>query len=377
MSNSLKTSRSCQKLMISGAPASLLPATGGPSIQAQFEEPTMYTVEFRVSNQQNINVPAGNIVQQGFGNGNITPTATLQWSLGGNTIYRKCSVFSGVSISGVCEQLVASIADETILPVTFQVGINLSLGGKFVIGVNTVALVNVVTSGLAQIINGVALNTDGMTILLTFQTSFVDNGIYIVHAGLWTRLPNLGVGVNAGGSYTVVAQGTFAGQWWVDTDVNGTLDVVGTDQLHFAISTDPTYQQQYSVTIVGGEGTRPATPLPPTYQKYLTSIDGISRYGCVIIPTGASNQLSIAIPQDIGITSMRIEAGPSTAAVNNAITANNFLVQLTDYTFTNLLSTYFPLDQGFVPLPSQAAQITLFNFSAFDMVVSITWGVDG
>jgi len=375
MSNPLSTSRSCQKLMISGAPASLLPATGGPSIQAQFEEPTMYTVEFRVSNQQNINVPAGNIVQQGFGNGNITPTATLQWSLGGNTIYRKCSVFSGASISGVCEQLVASVSDETILPVTFQVGIILSLSGKPVIGVYTVALVNVVTSGF-QTINGVSL-TDGMTALLTAETSLVDNGIYIVHAGAWSRLPNLGVGVHAGGAYTVVAQGTFAGQWWVDTDVNGTLDVVGIDQLHFAITTDPTYQQQYSVTIVGGEGTRPATPLPPTYQKYLTSIDGISRYGCVIIPTGESNQLSLDIPQDIGITSMRIEAGPSTAAANNAVTANNFLVQLTDYTFTNLLSTYFPLDQGFVPLPSQAAQMTLFNFSAFDMVVSITWGVDG
>jgi len=375
MSNPLSTSRSCQKLMVSGAPPSLLPATGGPSIQAQFEEATMYTVEFRISNQQDINVPAGNLVQRTSGNGNITPTATLQWSLGGNTIYRKCSVFSGASISGVCEQLVASVSDETILTVTFQVGINLTLAGKPVIGVNTVALVNVVTSGF-QTINGVSL-TDGMTVLLTLETSGVDNGIYIVHAGSWTRLPNLGVGVHAGGCYTVVAQGTYAGQWWVDTDDNGTSDVVGTDQLNFAVSTDPTYQQQYSVTIVGAEGTRPATTLPPIYQKYLQSIDGISRYGVVHIPNGVNNQISFPIPQDIGITSLKIIAGPLTAAANEPITASNFLVQLSDLSFLNLLGTYFPLDQDFVPLPSQATTMTLFNFSAFDMIATIIWGIDG
>jgi hypothetical protein len=374
MSNSLSTSRSCQKLLLSGTPSTVIPATGGPSIQAQFEEPTMYTVEFRVSNQQNINVPAGNVIQQGLGKGNITPTATLQWSLGGNTIYRKCSVFSGVSISGVCEQLVASVSDETILPVTFQVGINLSLSGKPVIGVNTVALVNVVTSGF-QTINGVSL-TDGMTVLLTAETSLVDNGIYIVHAGAWSRLPNLGVGVHAGGAYTVGAQGSFAGQWWVDTDINGTSDVVGTDSLHFAQSIDPTYQQQYSVTIVGGEGTRPATALPPTYQKYFPSFDGIFRYGCVHIPAGGD--IGLAIPQDIGITSLMVNAGPLTATASEAVTADNFLVQLSDYTGLNILSTYFPLDRDFVPLPSQAALMTFFNLSTtFDMIVSIMWGIDG
>jgi len=104
--NSKTTSRSCQKLLLSGKPASIIPATGGPSIQAEFDDPTLYTVEFRVSNLQNVNVPAGNIVQPGPQAvpsvplaADITPTATLQWSLGGNTIYRKISVFSGASIS--------------------------------------------------------------------------------------------------------------------------------------------------------------------------------------------------------------------------------------------------------------------------------------
>lgn len=373
MSNPLSTSRSCQKPLISGTPSSIIPATGGPSIQGDFADPTLYTVQFRISNQQNINVPAGNIVQQGLGTGDITPTATLQWSLGGNTIYRKCSVFSGASISGVCEHITASVSDETILPVTFQVGINLTLAGKNIIGVNTVALVNIVTTGL-QTINGVSL-TDGMTALLTNETSFVDNGIYIVHAGAWTRLPNLGVGVHAGGSYTLVAQGIYAGQWWVVTNINGTNDLVGTDTLNYQLSNDPTYQQQYSVTIVGGEGTRPSTALPPTYQKYIPSFDGIFRYGCVHIPAGA--QIGIAIPQDIGISSLLVNAGPLTAAAAEPITASNFLVQLSDFSANNLLMTYFPLDRQFVPLPSQATIMTFFNFAAFDMIVTITWGIDG
>src|SRR5271157_4511863 len=238
MANKLSTSRSCQKSLISGLNSArvqaalnnnstILPTSGGPSIQAQFDEPTLYTVEFRISNVQDINVPAGNVLQPTAAIGHCTPTATLQWSLGGNTIYRRISVFNGASISGVCEQLVASISDDTILPTTQQVGILIN----GVLGVNTVATANVAApSGLAQTINGVALNTDGMAVLLTDQTSAIDNGPYLVHAGGWTQC----------------------------VETNTVDDVVGTKGLTFDNLGDPTYQQQYTITIVGGEGTRPA-----------------------------------------------------------------------------------------------------------------------
>ena len=375
MSNSLSTSRSCQKLMVSGMVSTILPATGGPSIQADFEEPTVYTVEFRVSNTQNINVPAGGLIQPPPLVGNITPTATLQWSLGGNTIYRKMSVFSGASISGVCEHLVASVSDETILPVTFQFGINLTIAGKRVVGVNTVAIVNVVaTSGLAQSISGVALNTDGMVVLLTNQTSSVDNGPYIVHAGAWTRLPNLGIGIHAGGSYTLATQGTYAGQWWGETSVNGVNDVVNVNGLTFNITTDPTFQSQYSLTIVGGEGVRPATALPPAYQTYLLSTtDSMYRYGSLLIPSASSD--TAQVPVDVGVTSVMITAGSTAGVANEAVTGDNFIVVFQSFN-GSILKYIFPPDT-FIPVPSQTASITAYNLSGFEMLVSFTWGIDG
>jgi hypothetical protein len=287
------------------------------------------------------------------------------------------SVFSGASISGVCEQLVASVSDETILPVTFQVGIYLSLGSKTVLGVNTVALVDITRSGLAQTINGVALNTDGMTVLLTNETSSINNGIWIVHAGAWTRLPNLGTGVHAGGSYTVVAQGTHAGEWWGETATNGIADVVDTNGVIFDVTTDPTFQSQYSVTIVGGEGTRPATALPPTYQTYLQSTnegDSTYRYGSLVIPEAGLD--SLVIPSDIGITSVMITACSTTGVSGEAVTADNFNAVVQSFNGA-ILKPYFPLAYEFVPLPSQAASIYFINFSTFEMQVSITWGIDG
>ena len=377
MSNSLKTSRSCQKLLLSGKPLSILPATGGPSIQAEFEEPTVYTVEFRVSNVQNVNTPAGNIPQPPPLVASVTPTATIQWSLGGNTIYRKISVFSGASISGVCEQLVASVSDETILPTTFQVGIPIVIGGKTVLAVNTVATANVpAQNGLAQVINGVDLDTDGMTVLLKAQVAPSTSGVWVVHAGVWGRLAPLAVGVHASGAYMLIGQGTHAGQWYALPAVS--TDVVGVDGLLFVPTNDPTFQLQYSVTIVGGEGTRPATALPPTYQNYLFSnSDQKYRYGAIII--SASGTDHIDIPTDIGITSVMITvaSNDSTVTTGQSITPDNFLVVTSDIA-TNTLKSYFPLDYTFVPLSSQASRIDFFNLSTtFDMLVSVTWGIDG
>lgn len=375
--NSKTTSRSCQKPMISGKPVSILPATGGPSIQAEFEEPTLYTVEFRVSNVQNVNAPAGNIPQPPPLIASATPTATIQWSLGGNTIYRKISVFSGASISGVCEQLVASVSDETVLPVTFQVGIPILVGGKNVIAVNTVASADVpVQVGLAVVANGVALNTDGMTVLLNAQIAPATSGVWVVHAGAWGRLPPLVAGAHASGAYMLIAQGTHAGQWYALPAIS--TDVVNANGLFFQPTTDPTFQLQYSVTIVGGEGTRPATSLPPTYQNYLLSnSDLLYRYGAIVV--SASGTDHVDIPQDIGITSVMITVGSndSTVTAGQSITANNFLTIIEDV-LSNPLKTYFPLDYTFVPLPSQASRIDFFNLSTtFDMLISVTWGIDG
>lgn len=56
-----------------------------------------------------------------FLSGDITPTAEIIWSLGGNTTRRVVSVFNGMSISGTAEHVNVRVSDETdLLNITQQ-----------------------------------------------------------------------------------------------------------------------------------------------------------------------------------------------------------------------------------------------------------------
>lgn len=94
------------------------------------------------------------------------------------------------------------------------------------------SLTNIATlAGLSTIVDGVALNTDGMRVLLNGQTLGSQNGILIVHAGAWTRSTDMAVGSDAAGSFTFVEEGTAAGSGWVCANAPGAI--VGTVALSF------------------------------------------------------------------------------------------------------------------------------------------------
>ena len=104
-------------------------------------------------------------------------------------------------------------------------------------GLDTKASVKVATTGnitlsAPQTIDGVSVIA-GDRVLVRAQTSAVNNGIYVVAAGAWTRSTDFD-GTPAqevsGGAYTFVEQGTlYADTGWVVTS-NGTR-VVGTDTI--------------------------------------------------------------------------------------------------------------------------------------------------
>jgi hypothetical protein len=100
--------------------------------------------------------------------------------------------------------------------------------------VRAVAITDVgALSGLAKTIDDVAIDTDGMRVLLTAQGSAVENGFWVAHAGAWTRPTDFYAGFHAAGSYSFVEQGTV----WHDTgwvcNTNQPNDVVDTDPLGF------------------------------------------------------------------------------------------------------------------------------------------------
>jgi hypothetical protein len=104
-------------------------------------------------------------------------------------------------------------------------------------------LSNITLSG-TQTVDGVAL-TAGQRILVAAQTNAVDNGIYVVAAGAWSRSVDMAVGSNAAGAFTFIEQGTsFADSGWVCTS---DAAVVGTDALNWS-------QFSGAGQIVAGEG---------------------------------------------------------------------------------------------------------------------------
>lgn len=88
-------------------------------------------------------------------------------------------------------------------------------------------------SGTATTVDGVALNTAGMRVLLTGQTTASQNGPWVVAAGSWTRPTDFAAGSHAASSAFFVEEGTANSDtgWTCTTDPPS--DVVDTNNLTF------------------------------------------------------------------------------------------------------------------------------------------------
>jgi len=100
------------------------------------------------------------------------------------------------------------------------------------IKVRALADVNVASlNGLANVVDTVAIDTDGDGVTLTAQSTGSQNGPWIAHAGAWTRPLNYQPGGSAAGTLVQVTEGaTYADQTWTCT----------TDPPNDVIDTDPT-----------------------------------------------------------------------------------------------------------------------------------------
>ncbi len=92
-----------------------------------------------------------------------------------------------------------------------------------------VSITNVALSGL-QTIDGVTL-VDGNRVLLVGQTSAVQNGLWVAHAGAWTRPTDFASGTQAGAAYVLITSGTVnAGSSWL---CNTPTAIIDTDPITF------------------------------------------------------------------------------------------------------------------------------------------------
>lgn len=90
------------------------------------------------------------------------------------------------------------------------------------------------TAGLGTYVDSTVVDTDGQRVLLTDQTSAIENGIWVAHETAWTRPTDFDTGDHAAGAYVHVTSGTeHAGSSWV-CNTSASADVIDTNALNFA-----------------------------------------------------------------------------------------------------------------------------------------------
>jgi hypothetical protein len=87
-------------------------------------------------------------------------------------------------------------------------------------------------SGLTTVIDGVAIDTDGYRVLVLGQTPPTDNGVWVAHAGAWTRPTDFDVGSSQLGTVVNITSGDlFANSSWLQA--HKPPAVVGTSRLQW------------------------------------------------------------------------------------------------------------------------------------------------
>ena len=123
--------------------------------------------------------------------------------------------------------------------------------------VRAVAVANTTPlSGLAAVVDGLALDTDGQRVLLTGQTTGSQNGVWVVHSGAWTRPTDLAIGASAANAWIDVGAGgsSYANTHWICTTA-APADVVGTDSITF-VRTLFGLAQTIDGVVIDTDGTR-------------------------------------------------------------------------------------------------------------------------
>lgn len=183
-----------------------------------------------------------------------------------------------------------------------------------------VAVANVALTG-EQTIDDVAL-VAGDRVLLVGQTNPVQNGIFIVSAGAWSRSTDMAAGSNAAGNFTFIEEGTLYAQtgWVCNQPIPNA--VVGTDPLGFT---------QFSGATGGvtGSGTTGAIPKWTGSTALADSI--MAEAGGVITVTGNMNvtgvyrvngtQIALADLSD-GATALRTNASKTILSGNTLTVAS-------------------------------------------------------
>ena len=158
-------------------------------------------------------------------------------------------------------------------------------------------------SGLAQTIDGVAINTDGMRVYLAAQTTAAQNGFWVAHAGNWSRPADWAPGatIPLGTQITVAPGGTsnfqaYGNTWYVDS----ASDVVDTGTIiaypHVVRGIQALTSASPSTATVSNLWIKHATQTALTLCNETTAANGVKG---VLVAGAGSGTLTITGPNTV------------------------------------------------------------------------------
>ena len=184
-----------------------------------------------------------------------------------------------------------------------------------------VSTANVTTLIGLQTIDGVTL-VEGDRVLLTAQTSGINNGIYKASANEWQRTNDLEPGVNAAGVTVLVNQGTLnANSVWICTNEDG-FDIVGINSLTFVTLVG-------LLTTVSGPGVSTNTAIPTWNGTTGTKLNNST---VLLSPSGNITGATITDPSDnvaanslktVGNNLVNVSNGPTPTLVGQVLTTSS------------------------------------------------------
>jgi trimeric autotransporter adhesin len=174
------------------------------------------TVVSTVSGVSASNVASGANLANAATNNNTASTIVKRDSLGNFTV-------NMVTLDGVTT-LATDAATKAYVDSVAGLGLEPKTPA-LVVSVDNSAITGLYT------IDGVSL-VDGNRVLLVAQTTAIENGLWVAHAGAWTRPSDFNTGDLAGEAYVLIISGTlYAGSSWL---CNTPTAVIGTDSIEFA-----------------------------------------------------------------------------------------------------------------------------------------------
>lgn len=189
--------------------------------------------------------------------------------------------------------------------------------------VAAVSIANITSlSGLAVTVDGVDLDTDGMRVLLTAQTSgdaAIDNGIWVVHSGAWTRPTDFATGAHAAHAFVFAEDGTdYKDTGWVCT-TNAPNDVIDTNNLAWVqFSSAGVITAGGGLIKAGNEiSVRKGDGIEIVSNSAATNIDLATNPGLALTGTSPNKKLTALVASDGGI---KIDGSNGLAAKLNGTT---------------------------------------------------------